>query len=320
MAWIKYTVKTLIDAEEAVCAVLMDLGYESFEIEDGRAFEEAENGGLFGDVLPDIDTDDGTASISFYTEDDADSEEVVRTVSERLELLRESCDIGEGSVSVSRTDSGEWMDKWKEHFHTFTIDDIRIVPTWEADSAGEDGPELTIYMEPGCAFGTGAHESTMLAVKAIRKYIKPGDSVFDVGCGTGILGIIAVKSGAERVFATDIDENVLPAVRENIERNNVPESLIRTVIGNVAEDESILDAAGRGGYDIVCANIIAEILEVVTPNAARLLKDGGIYITSGILTEREHIVEKAGTDAGLQLIETVRMGDWSSLVFRKGTR
>lgn len=197
------------------------------------------------------------------------------------------------------------------------MDDIWIQPTWEADEAVPADIAMLLHIDPGTAFGTGAHESTQLAIRALRKYLKKGGRVLDVGTGSGILGIVALKSGATHVFGTDLDENTLPAITDNLAANGIDDRDFERVLGNIADDRAVQDAAGYECYDVVCANIIAEILAGITPEIPRHLKPGGIYITSGILNEREELVREAAGKAGLRETEVTRQGGWSSMVFTK---
>ncbi len=319
MKWNKYTIHTTEDAEDAVIAMLCGLGYDSVEIEDRRPVTPEESGGLFGDVVPEMPEDDGSAAVIFYTEDRADRGAVLESVREALGNLRKTMEIGSGEVTVSTTVEEDWINNWKEHFHSFFVDDILIEPTWEETEPEPGEASMVLHIDPGTAFGTGAHESTKLAIRALRKYLKPGDRVLDIGTGSGILGIIALKSGASRVFGTDIDDNAFPAIAENLEVNAVSESDFVTVLGNIADSPVLQEQIGFGCYDIAVANIIAEILAEITPAIPAHLKEGGIYITSGILTDREDVMLEAAEKVGFEVIETERMGEWSSIVFRKGS-
>ncbi len=316
-AWIRYTIHTTAEAEEAVSAMLSECGIDSLEIEDRRPVTPEESGGLFGDVVPEMPEDDLTAEISFYLEEGEDSENLLREIRDGLERLRSCADIGAGTVTESRTAEEDWINNWKEYFHSFRVDDILIEPTWEAGSADEADAAMVLHIDPGTAFGTGAHESTQIAIRALRKYVRPGDRMLDVGTGSGILGIIALKSGAAHVFGTDLDENTLPAIRDNLAANGIGDGTFEVVLGNIADDRSVQERAGFGCYRIACANIIAEILAEITPEIPAHLSAGGIYITSGILREREPVVLAAAEKAGLAYVETLRMGEWSGIVFRK---
>ncbi|MDO5702715.1 MAG: 50S ribosomal protein L11 methyltransferase [Lachnospiraceae bacterium] len=315
--WKRFTVHTTEEAEEAVSEILYDMGYSSLEIEDSRPVSPEESGGLFGDVVPEMTEDDHRAAVSFYTEADADSSEIIGNLSERLGELKSRMDIGSGEITESVTREEDWINNWKDYFHSFRIDDIYIRPSWEDEGAVPDDVSMVLEIDPGTAFGTGAHESTQLAVRALRKYIREGDSFLDIGTGSGILGIVALKSGASSVFGTDIDSNTLPAIEANLKGNGIEDGTFVRVLGNIVDDPKIKEAAGFEKYDVAAANIIAEILAEVVPELPAHLVSGGYIITSGIIEGREDIVIKAAEAAGLHVVEITRQGEWASIVFRK---
>ena len=261
--------------------------------------------------------DDHLAELSFYMEEDADCDSLLKELRSRLEALRNTMDIGSGRIEESVTREEDWINNWKDYFHSFRVDDILIRPSWESDKTEAGDASMVLEIDPGTAFGTGAHESTQLAIRALRKYLKSGDSFLDIGTGSGILGIIALKSGASEVFGTDLDPNTLPAIEENLEANGLSDSNFVRVLGNIADDQAVREAAGFAHYDVVAANIIAEILSDITPQVPAHLKEGGYYITSGILEGHEDIVISAAEKAGLRVTEINRLGEWMSIVFRK---
>ena len=322
MEWTKYTIHTGEDAEEAILSLLSELNITGAEISDKKPLSVEENGGLFGDVVPEMPEDDGSCEISFYVDSDMAEEtkaDLLTKLRDGLARIGEFLDIGEGAITEETTRDEDWVNNWKQYFHSFYVDDILIEPTWEA-SSGEEAEKdaaMILHIDPGTAFGTGAHESTQLAIRSIRKYVRNGDRILDIGTGSGILGIVALKSGAGHVFGTDIDENTIPAISDNLRENGISEDSFEVILGNIADDPKVQDAAGYEMYDIAAANIIAEILANITPEVPRHLKKGGIYITSGILTEREDVVLRAAEAAGFTLLEVNRMGEWSGMVFRK---
>ena len=317
MEWKRFTIHTTEEAEEPVTALLAGLGIEAVEVTDKRPFSAEESGGLYGDVVPEMPEDDHLAELSFYMEKDADCDSLLKELRSRLEALRNTMDIGSGRIEESVTREEDWINNWKDYFHSFRVDDILIRPSWESDKTEAGDAAMVLEIDPGTAFGTGAHESTQLAIRALRKYLKSGDSFLDIGTGSGILGIIALKSGASEVFGTDLDPNTLPAIEENLEANGLSDSHFVRVLGNIADDPAVQEAAGFAHYDIVAANIIAEILSEITPRVPAHLKEGGYYITSGILEGHEDIVIDAAEKAGLRVTEINRLGEWMSIVFRK---
>ena len=312
MEWMKYTINTTEEAEDLVCSMLNDFGIMNVEI--------GENGGYFGDVVPDLGFDDHTAKVSFYQEipeDDPefDEDEILRKVGRGLlDLQNMGVKIGSAQIDISTTAQEDWANNWKQYFHQFMVDDILIIPSWE-DVEPEQEASMVLRIDPGIAFGTGKHESTQLAIRGLRKYLKDGMRVLDIGTGSGILGIVALKSGAGYVLGTDLDVNTLEAIGENIEKNGVDPESFAYVIGNIQDDPAIQEYAG-GDYDIVVANIIAEILAGITPVVPNHLKKGGIYITSGILITHAQVVRDAMAAAGLTIIEENEMGEWESIVAR----
>ena len=317
MEWKRFTIHTTEEAEEPVTALLAELGIEAVEVTDKRPFSAEESGGLYGDVVPEMPEDDHLAELSFYMEEDADCDSLLKELRSRLEALRNTMDIGNGRIEESVTREEDWINNWKDYFHSFRVDDILIRPSWESDKTEAGDASMVLEIDPGTAFGTGAHESTQLAIRALRKYLKSGDSFLDIGTGSGILGIIALKSGASEVFGTDLDPNTLPAIEENLEANGLSDSNFVRVLGNIADDQAVREAAGFAHYDVVAANIIAEILSDITPQVPAHLKEGGYYITSGILEGHEDIVISAAEKAGLRVTEINRLGEWMSIVFRK---
>ncbi len=323
MEWMKYTITTTEEACDLVCAMLNDLGITSLEIEDKAPVSPEENGGYFGDVVPDPVFDDHKARVTFYTEvPEIDSEEaaereeeLLRSVGQGLMDISRFADIGDGLIEIDKTAEEDWVNNWKQYFHQFTVDDIRIIPSWEEVPA-EGNEELVLRIDPGTAFGTGKHESTQLAIRGIRKYVEPGMRVLDIGTGSGILGIVALKSGASKVFGTDLDINVLEAIEENLAKNGIDPADFRYVIGDIVTEQWVREEAGSG-YDLVCANIIAEILADITPHVPACLKKGGYYITSGILITHAQIVRDAISKAGMTIVEEMEQGEWESIVARK---
>ena len=315
MEWKKITILTTEEAEECVSALLEAEGITGVEIADGRIPAPEESGGLFGDVVPDLPEDDGSARVSFYLEEAEDEAPVVARLTEGLNDLKDLVDIGAGQITVSRTAEEEWINNWKAYFHAFSVGDIAICPSWEEIPEEMADADILLRIDPGTAFGTGQHESTQLAILALSKYLQKGDTFLDVGTGSGILGMVALKRGASHVLGTDIDENVLPAVRENLARNAIDPAEFEVRLGNLIDDAAL--QAEVGTYDIAAANIIAEILVPLMPEIPKHLKKGGIYVTSGILTIREDMVLAAAARAGLETVEVRRMGEWSGIVFRR---
>ncbi len=316
MRWNKFTIETITEAEDLVAATLAELGIQGVEIEDKQPLTREECREMFVDLLPEGPKDDGIAYVSFYLDEEEDKEKILESVKEALQELKQFTDIGPASVTGSQTEDKDWMNNWKEYFHQFYVDDILIVPSWEQPR--EEQPyTMLLHMDPGTAFGTGMHETTQLCIRQLKKYVKPGMSLLDVGTGSGILGLVGCKLGIDHVLGTDLDPCAVSAVRENMQANHVPEGQFELIIGNIITDSQVQKQAGREPYDLVTANILADVLVPLSPVAVRYLKPGGLYITSGILDQKEEEVRQAVEQAGMKVIEITRQGEWVSLTAKK---
>lgn len=317
MKWTKFTLKTTTEAVDLISSMLDELGIEGIEIEDNVPLSEADTKGMFIDILPELPPDDGTAKVSFYFEDLSNLEDLLRNIEEGLDDLSEFVNVGERTIAVSETEDKDWINNWKQYFKPFTVDDILIKPTWEEIPA-EHADKLLIEIDPGTAFGTGKHETTQLCIRQLDKYIKGGEKVLDVGTGSGILGIAALKLGASEAFGTDLDENAVVAVRENLEANHIPAEKFGVVQGNIIDDKAIQDQAGYECYDIVVANILAPVIIMLQGEIAPHLKHGGIFITSGIINTKEEDVRQAmEANPELEIVEINHQNDWVSITARR---
>ncbi len=317
MKWRKFTIQTTCEAVDLVSSMLDDLGIEGIEIEDNVPLTEQETKGMFIDILPELPPDDGTARVSYYLEMDADAEGILAQVREGLEELRMFVDVGSGEISRSETEDLDWMNNWKQFFKPFTIDHILIKPTWE-EIPEEHKDKLLVEIDPGTAFGTGSHETTQLCIRQLQKYLKPGDRVLDVGTGSGILGITAIKLGAGSAFGTDLDENAVEAAKENVAVNHIPAEQFSIITGNIIDDEAVQKEAGLNCYDIVVANILAPVIILLSGEAARHMKKGAVMITSGIINTKEAEVKKAFEEnPDFEIVEIARQNDWVSVTVRR---
>lgn len=320
MRWNKYTLLTTAEAEDLISSMMADAGIEGIEIEDNIPLSESDKSRMFVDILPENPADDKTARISFYLEPEQDNGTVLAAVQDGLDEIRSwGVDVGAGTIEMSQTEDKDWINNWKEYFHQFYVDDILITPSWEPVKP-EDQGKLLIQIDPGTAFGTGMHETTQLCIRQIRKYVTDRTVLLDIGTGSGILSIAALKLGAERAFGTDLDPCAIRASMENMEANRIPEERFQVLEGNLIDDRIVQERVGHECYDMVTANILAEVLVPLTPVAAGCLKSGGIYITSGIIAEKEEMVVNAVKAAGLEVLEVTRQGEWVSVTARKNRR
>ncbi|MCQ2517265.1 MAG: 50S ribosomal protein L11 methyltransferase [Lachnospiraceae bacterium] len=318
MEWTKITIKTITEAEDIIICYMEDIGLEGAQIEDKIPLTPLEKEQMFVDIPPQTEEDDGIAYLNFFVEqsDDVNIEELIENVRAELDSIRDFTDIGEGSVLVSETEDLDWINNWKKYFHQFYIDDLLVIPSWEkVENPNHTGKIL--HIDPGTAFGTGAHETTQLCIRQIKKYVTDTTQILDVGCGSGILAIVALMYGAAHAKGTDLDPCALDATIENMRDNNISPEDFEVIIGNIITDKSVMDWAGYEKYDIVVANILHNVLDPLTPVIVNQLKPGGIYITSGIIAEKEDFVVDVVRKAGLELVEVTRQGEWVSVTARK---
>lgn len=327
MKWKKFKIKTKTEAEDIIISTLYDIGLEGAQIEDNVPLTALEKEQMFVDILPQMAEDDGTAYLSFFVEETEEGglllngeskteEDILKAVKEELDGLRDFMDIGEGNIAVDETEDIDWINNWKQYFKQFYVDDILIIPSWE-EVKEEDKDRMIIHIDPGTAFGTGMHETTQLCIRQLKKYVTEDTEMLDVGTGSGILSIVALKLGAKHAVGTDLDPCAVPAVEENKEANEIPVQDFDMMIGNIIDDKDVQDAVGYEKYDIVAANILADVLVPLTPVIVNQMKKGGIYITSGIIDQKEETVVKAVKDAGLEVLEVTYQGEWVSVTARK---
>lgn len=327
MKWMKFKIKTVTEAEDIIISTLYDIGLEGAQIEDKVPLTAWEKEQMFVDIPPVGMEDDGVAYLSFFVEEKedgslemngeiTDKESILQQVKQELDELRTFMDIGEGTIAIEETEDIDWINNWKEYFHQFYIDDLLVIPSWE-DVKEEDRNKKILHIDPGTAFGTGMHETTQLCIRQIKKFVTPDTTLLDVGSGSGILAIIALMYGAKKAVGTDLDPCALEAVKENMEANGIREEDFTMMIGNIITEKEVQDKVGYMCYDIVVANILADVLVTLTPVIVAQMKKGGIYITSGIINEKEETVVKAVKEAGLEVVEITYQGEWVSVTARK---
>jgi len=318
MKWTRIRIKTITDAEDIIISELYDLGLEGAQIEDKIPLSAWEKEQMFVDIPPQAEEDDGIAYLSFFVEEDSDIDidEMLEQVKAALKEMRNWCDIGEGSITVDETEDLDWINNWKKYFHQFYIDDLLVIPSWE-EVKEEDKDKMILHIDPGTAFGTGMHETTQLCIRQLKKHITSETKLLDVGTGSGILAILSLMFGADSAVGTDLDPCAVEAVKENMESNNIPQDKFSMMIGNIITEKEVQDKVGYECYDIVVANILADVLVPLTPVIVNQMKKGGIYITSGIINDKEEVVKEAVLAAGLEILEVTYQGEWVSITARR---
>ena len=310
MKWNKYSIQTTTQAIDFISCMLGELGIEGIEIEDNIQLTQQEAKTMFVDFIPDLPPDDGLAKVHFYIDVNEDDKTILDKVNNGLEGLRAFVDIGEGTLTESQTEDKDWINNWKQYWHTFKINDLYIKPTWEPiTDEMKNHPILSI--DPGTAFGTGSHETTKLVIKQLQKYVKPANKVLDVGCGSGILSIVALKYGADFALGTDLDPNAIVAANENARQNDIAADSFKVIEGNIIDDKAIQEQCGYDCYDIVCANILADVLIPLSGEITKHMKKGAYFITSGIInTKEQEIIQCFDDNPLLEIVDVNRDGEW----------
>ena len=316
MKWNQFRLKTTTEAEDIVSSMLADLGIEGVQIEDKIPLTQSDKEQMFVDILPDMPEDDGCAYLTFYLDEEVDKHEMLLKVRQELEEMRSYLNVGDCTIEESQTEDVDWVNNWKQYFHQFYIDDILVIPSWENVEA-KDSDKMVIHIDPGTAFGTGMHETTQLCIRQLKKYVTEDTEILDVGCGSGILEMLALKFGAKHSVGTDLDPCAIDATYENMDNNGISRDQYEVMIGNIIDDKEVQDKVGYEKYDIVAANILADVLVPLTPVIIHQLKKGGIYITSGIIEDKEEVVVEAVKKAGLEVLEVNHQGEWVSVTARK---
>lgn len=313
MKWNKYTINTTTQAVDLLSATLAECGIEGIEVEDNVQLTQEEAKTMFVDFIPDLPPDEGLAKVNFYLDSDEDNEPVLARVREEIEDLRTFTDIGEGTITESQTEDKDWINNWKQYWHTFSIGDLYIKPTWEEETEEMKGhPVLSI--DPGTAFGTGSHETTRMVIRQLQKYVKKDDEILDVGCGSGILSVVALKYGAKHALGTDLDPNAIIASEENAQQNGIKAEELEVIEGNIIDDKAVQDRCGYECYDIVCANILADVLIPLSSEITRHMKHGAYFITSGIIDSKEEEVASAfRNNDELEIVEINHDGEWVNI-------
>lgn len=311
MKWIKLTLKTTTKAVDLISNLLEELGVEGIEIEDKIPLTEEEKKEMFIDILPELPPDDGTAFVSSYIEPEKNIDELVKQIKEGLEELQLFVDIGEGTITIEEKDDADWINNWKAFFKPFRVGEhIVIKPTWETIEQ-VDKEDLVIEIDPGTAFGTGSHETTKLCIEQLCRHVNRDTVLLDIGCGSGILSIIGLKLGARYVVGTDIDKNALQVTCENMEVNHIKKEQFQVFWGNLIEDRTLQQQVGLEQYDIVVANILADVIIPLCQEVGQHMKQGGLFFSSGIFYTKREEVREALLQNNFDIIQETTLGDWT---------
>ena len=305
--WIEIRVITKSEALEEVSGIFYGLDCKGVSIEDPNDILERAAGTLTWDFadLNVLEHKGECAVVKAYFSEEDDIEDILAYVKEKIQELREfGVDIGEGRVESEKMYEEDWANNWKKYYKpTLLGEKIVVKPTWEEYEPKEN--ELVIELDPGMAFGTGTHETTRMCIQALERYVKPETTVFDVGCGTGILAIAAAKLKAKMAIGVDLDPVAVESAKENVKYNNLEN--IEILYGNLVE---VID----GKADIVVANILAEIVCILTDDVKRVLKEGGYFISSGIIHDRVEMVVNKLEESGFEILEKNKDGEWNCIV------
>lgn len=320
MLWNEITIHTTEEAVEMISNFLHEAGAGGVSIEESGTLNKnrsTQYGELYDQPLNDIP--EGEAVIKGYFADTVDMTEIANIIRPRIEELKEfGINVGNAAITVQQVDEDSWANAWKQYFKPLKVSDKLVIkPTWE-EYVPASPSEKIIEIDPGMAFGTGTHPTTSLCLRALEQYLKGGEEIIDVGTGSGILAIGAVKLGAKHVLALDLDPVAVQSAEENTSLNGHEQQI------TVYESDllSILDTKDRSlgvsmPVDVVVANILAEVILLFIGDVYQGLKPGGLYICSGIWKNKEEIVEKALREAGFDIIDVHREEDWLAFVSRK---
>ncbi len=314
MKWIKISLKTTTDAVDFISSLFDELGLEGIQIEDNVPLSKEDKEAMYIDILPELPKDEGEATVISYVAKETDLEELKEKMKEGLEEISAFVNVGEGTITTEETDDVDWINNWKAFFKPFRVaEDIVIKPTWEVLEDKKE-TDLVIEIDPGTAFGTGTHETTRLCIQGIRKYITPDTELLDVGCGSGILSIIGLKLGAKHAVGTDIDPAALTATYENMEVNHITKEQFTAYAGNMIAHREVKEQVGFKKYDIVVANILADVIIPLSEEIRQHMKPNGLFISSGIIDMKKEEVQEALLKNGFEIVEINEMGDWVSFI------
>lgn len=316
MNWLQVKIYTNADGIEAVSNCLYSVGVSGLEIEDEKDFKDfLENNTKYWDYVDEdlLAQKKAETCVKVYISDDESGKKELSEIKEKIEALKAENIYGRLAIEITTVNEADWENEWKQYYKPIQIGKrLVICPLWEEVSQADE--KVVVKMDPGMAFGTGTHESTRLCLEACEKYVKTNQKVLDLGCGSGILSISALKLGAKSAVAIDIDELAVKITKENAGYNNIFDELT-AIEGNILEDRSL---ASHETYDIIFANIVADVIIALSPIMHSQLKQGGILITSGIIDIRKDEVISALIANGFEIKEINEDRGWVCLVCCRG--
>ena len=304
--WLEVTVITSSEAVEAVTGLFYNVGVKSVSIEDYQDVVFKKNHPMFGDFFDEkVFTANEGAVVKGYFKECGEFDEYLSYIKEGIEGLKNfGIDKGEGLVIVNKVNEEDWENNWKKYYKPIKIGNkIVVKPLWEEYEKKEG--EVIVELDPGMAFGTGTHETTRMCIKALEDYVKEDSIIFDIGTGSGILAIAASKLGAKEVIGVDLDPVAVEAAKKNISLNDL--SSIKVLEGNLME-------VVEGKADIVVANLLAEIVIELCEDVRQFIKKDGLFISSGIIREKEQLVIDKLVDSGFKIVDRIYDGEWCLII------
>ncbi len=322
MDWIEVFVETSIEGLEIVSGLIYSCGITGLMIEDERDFKEfLENPDRDWDYVADELVEEKNnlkTGITFFVTDNMNGLEILSAVKSGLIHLKETekdFDLGSLTLEMKNVKEEDWANNWKKYFKPMPVGEkIMIKPSWE--ELTEETDKVILKIDPGHIFGTGTHETTQCCIEHIENYVKEGDKVLDIGCGSGILGIASILLGAGYADMVDIDPNAVEIVTENATMNDIPKEKYEVVAGNILDDENLFEKYSGKKYDVVEANIVADVICALSPMVPNFVKDKGYFICSGIIDERLDDVLNALKENNFEVLETKERKGWCAVASR----
>ena len=319
MDWLRVTVYTTSEGIEPVTGRMYQLGITGLEIEDEKDFKDfLENNTQYWDYVDEelIKEKEGETRVKVYVSDDINGRELLAAIKgsmQELKSIDEEGVFGRLETEVDSMNTEDWANNWKKYFHIMEVGEkLLIKPMWEELTEPTD--RIVFNVNPGMSFGTGSHYTTQLCIEALEKYVHTGDKMLDLGCGSGILSIISLLLGASEAVAVDIDPNAVDTAYENAQMNDIDLSKYHVLSGNVVTDPDIQQEISKNRYEVVAANIVADVIIGLAPKAREYMKENGVFITSGIISDREDEVRAALVENGFEIVSAQRRKDWVSIV------